>query len=92
MKYKPGDIAPVGTLERAAWTLVQNSAGLRQTACPICGLMKFPQELTKQVVVTYSKSPRGREDSHFAKICTDCALPPDLRLRIVRQFSKCTEY
>lgn len=87
MKYAPGDPAPIGVLERAAWTMVQTGAGLRQTHCPVCGFPKFPQELSKQLVTTSTRSPRGRVDVHLTHICKDCAIPRNLRARIIQQFT-----
>lgn len=48
--YKPGDPAPDGYVQWHEWAEVQYKSGLRQKACPTCGLWRFPQEFSSESV------------------------------------------
>lgn len=76
--YKPGDLPPEGYMEWTAWAEVQRKAGIKQVSCPLCGLWKTPQELSKEINTMIGK--RFNKKSGMietveveALICTTCA-------------------
>ena len=48
--FKKGDPPPTTYNAWHEWAGVQYKAGLRQVSCGICGLFKFPQELSETVI------------------------------------------
>jgi hypothetical protein len=48
--FKKGDSPPSGYMAWHRWAEVQYKSGLRQERCGMCGLFKFPQELSKNVI------------------------------------------
>lgn len=49
VEHKKGDPPPTGYLDWHEWADVQHKAGLRQVQCGVCGLWRFPQELSVKV-------------------------------------------
>jgi len=74
--YKPGDPPPSGYFDWHSWADVQHKAGLRQVTCGMCGLWRFPQELTGKEIVSHPfKKVRGKRVvvEIRSPICKKCA-------------------
>lgn len=75
MGHKPGDPPPSGYGDWHEWAAVQTKAGLKQDTCPVCGLYKFPQELSERVVTTTGntrKDGRGQSVMVTKRVCLKC--------------------
>ena len=75
--YKPGDQAPDGYLAWHEWAEAQHKAGLRQKQCGRCGLWRYPQQLSDDVMRWEAKTSLGKTTQQEAPICNECAAPPD---------------
>ena len=75
--YKPGDQAPEGYLAWHEWAEVQHKAGLRQKQCGRCGLWRYPQQLSAEVMRWEAKTTRGKTVRQAEPVCNDCAAKCD---------------
>lgn len=71
--YQPGDMGPIGYMEREEWAVVQMKAGLHQVACGRCGEWKFPQELSDKYHRTTAINRRGEVVKLIDSVCLQCA-------------------
>lgn len=76
-RYRPGDQAPEGYLAWHEWAEVQHKAGLRQKQCGQCGLWRYPQQLSAEVLRWEGKTARGKLAQKEAPVCKKCAAVPD---------------
>lgn len=72
--YKPGDQAPEGYLAWHEWAEAQHKAGLRQKQCGRCGLWRYPQELSGDVIEWEARTARGKPVRQMAPMCLKCQL------------------
>lgn len=73
--YKPGDQAPTGYNDWHEWASVQHKAGLRQQRCGKCSLMKYPQELSGQIISMKATTRKygGQTVTLTWPVCNACA-------------------
>lgn len=74
--YKPGEPAPEGYLAWHEWADAQWRAGLRQVQCAGCGLWRFPQEMSGEVVRRGYRTNAGGVIESAGPLCSTCT-PPD---------------
>lgn len=74
--FKARDPAPEGYLDWHEWAKVQIKAGLRQDQCGVCGLWRFPQELSDLTIDKPGKTRGGLGVTLQSKICKKCAKQP----------------
>jgi hypothetical protein len=74
--YKAGDPPPEGYNEWHEWAGVQTKSGLKQTRCPNCSLLRFPQEYSDVFMryKYYTVGPTGRKVQNIERgaICLKC--------------------
>jgi len=70
--YKPGDQPPSGYLDWHEWAEVQHKAGLRQKPCGRCGLLRYPQEMSGDVIEWDAKDKHGRTVMMRGPLCNKC--------------------
>lgn len=70
--YQPGDPAPEGYLAWHEWATTQQNAGLKQAKCGKCGLWKYPQELSGQLIRWTAQSRKGPVTC-VDVVCKKCA-------------------
>lgn len=75
--YKPGDPRPTGYLDAAQWADAQLKAGLKEQRCGLCGLWKFPQELSGEILTNECWDSRGRPVTIRSPVCCSCASKRD---------------
>ncbi|MBL0720222.1 hypothetical protein JI742_10000 [Piscinibacter sp. Jin2] len=76
-RYRPGDPAPEGYLAWHEWAEAQHKAGLRQKQCGRCGLWRYPQQLSTEVLRWQGKTARGKTVQQEAPVCSKCAAHPN---------------
>ena len=70
--FKPGDPPPTGYVAWHEWASVQRKAGLRQRTCGICGLWRFPQEMSTETITGYPRDSIGRVHTVTSPVCLKC--------------------
>ncbi len=70
--YQPGDDPPEGYLQWHEWARSQFRAGLRQKQCGHCGLWKFPQELSHEIIETTGQLSNGQVITVSDPVCNAC--------------------
>lgn len=73
--FTVGSQPPSGYLAWHEWAEIQAKGKLTQCACGICGLWKFPQELSSKEIKSTLKTSSGKSKVLNQKICTDCDNP-----------------
>lgn len=70
--YRPGDDPPEGYLAWHEWAAVQHKAGLRQRQCGVCGLWRYPQEMSEELLGVRAHDRRGRATRIVEPVCKRC--------------------
>ena len=79
--FKPGDPPPDGYVAWHEWARVQLKAKLKQARCGVCGLLRFPQEMSERILTNRAMDGRGKWHVLKSKVCLKCDAKKTISLK-----------